>query len=70
MAVMNFEFDPFNAMGRNIYNTEKIQYNCAGYALGTFNWYRPEDDNCYTSCKYRTNRQMKKKITESSTVYA
>lgn len=26
---------------RNIKNTRKMDYNCGGYALGTFNWYLP-----------------------------
>lgn len=26
---------------RNINNTGKMDYNCGGYALGTFNWYLP-----------------------------
>lgn len=60
MAVANFEFDPFNAMGRNIHNTEKVLYNCAGYALETFNWYRPGDTP--TVCEYRTSRQMRKRL--------
>ena len=29
---------------RNIGNTEKCFYNCAGYALGTFSWYCPYDN--------------------------
>ena len=34
--------DPFNTLGlRNINNTVKRQYNCGGYALGTFSWYWP-----------------------------
>ena len=33
---------------RNIGNTQKRLYNCAGYALGTFSWYCPnEEDNGY-----------------------
>ena len=36
------EDDPFNYNNsRNIDNTSKITYNCAGYALETFNWYVP-----------------------------
>lgn len=32
--------DPFNVKNsRNIRNTDKHTYNCAGYALGTFSWY-------------------------------
>ena len=29
---------------RNIRNTDKDIYNCAGYALGTFSWYSPHDE--------------------------
>lgn len=42
------EEDPFNKNNnRNIRNTPKRNYNCGGYALGTFSWYCPhaeEDD--------------------------
>ena len=32
--------DPYNVMKkRNIRNTDKEEYNCGGYALGTFGWY-------------------------------
>ena len=34
--------DPLNMLGsRNISNTDKADYNCGGYALGTFSWYLP-----------------------------
>lgn len=34
--------DELNLNGeRNIQNTSKIDYNCGGYALETFNWYMP-----------------------------
>ena len=34
--------DPLNTLGsRNIRNTDKADYNCGGYALGTFSWYLP-----------------------------
>lgn len=29
---------------RNIDNTERYLYNCAGYALGTFSWYCPNEE--------------------------
>lgn len=36
------DHDPFNMLGsRNIRNTDKADYNCGGYALGTFSWYWP-----------------------------
>lgn len=32
--------DPFNYnRKRNMFNTPKASYNCAGYAFGTFSWY-------------------------------
>ena len=30
---------------RNIDNTKAVDYNCGGYALNTFNWFRPFLDN-------------------------
>lgn len=34
--------DPFNKLqNRNIKNTPRGDYNCGGYALGTFSWYCP-----------------------------
>lgn len=36
--------DPFNRLNcRNVSNTKKDTYNCAGYALETFSWYCPYD---------------------------
>lgn len=36
--------DPLNELAlRNIRNTKKRSYNCAGYALGTFSWYCPDN---------------------------
>ena len=29
---------------RNVRNTDIDDYNCGGYALGTFSWYRPSDN--------------------------
>lgn len=38
--------DPFNRNNsRNLKNTDRVSYNCAGYALNTFSWYLPCDDN-------------------------
>lgn len=41
--------DLFNVQHkRNFSNTKRHLYNCAGYALGTFSWYCPnEEDNGY-----------------------
>lgn len=39
---MRTQIDPFNKLGhRNIGNTPRRDFNCGGYALGTFNWYKP-----------------------------
>ena len=47
---VGYEDDPFNRNNsRNLKNTSRETYNCAGYALGTFSWYLPipnEDDPC------------------------
>lgn len=38
--------DNYNALKkRNIRNTDKINYNCGGYALESFSWYLPRH-NC------------------------
>lgn len=39
--VTTFEMDYYNKNGRNSQNTSIDDYNCGGYALGTFNWYLP-----------------------------
>lgn len=42
MNYYKINHDPFNKRGlRNIRNTDKADYNCGGYALGTFSWYLP-----------------------------
>lgn len=53
--------DTFNLKGeRNIRNTDKHEYNCGGYALGTFSWYEPfkrgecfnlDFDSWYQACE-------------------
>lgn len=44
-----FDHDPFNKRNnRNGFNTERRDYNCGGFALGTFSWYIPcPDDDWY-----------------------
>ena len=38
--------DPFNRNNsRNLKNTNRTTYNCAGYALNTFSWYLPCPDD-------------------------
>lgn len=43
--------DPYNTLGlRNVKNTTKREYNCAGYALGCFSWYCPDNTERY--CRF------------------
>lgn len=37
---------------RNINNTETEDFNCGGYALGTFNWYAPYHNQGYEDFEY------------------
>lgn len=44
--------DPKNLnRSRNINNTDKFDYNCGGYALGTFSWYTPFDEPTYINLR-------------------
>jgi hypothetical protein len=52
-------YDYLNRKGlRNVDNTDEQSYNCGGYALGCFSWYRPCGVNFsygseeYGSCEY------------------
>ena len=53
--------DPFNKNNnRNVRNTPKRNYNCGGYALETFSWYCPhneEDDNTFLGYDYGFDTQ-------------
>lgn len=41
-SMKHFRKDLFNhSNARNVQNTNQQDYNCAGYALGTFSWYLP-----------------------------
>lgn len=41
-SMKNFHKDLFNRHNlRNASNTDQFEYNCAGFALGTFSWYCP-----------------------------
>lgn len=42
---------------RNSRNTTNIEYNCAGYALGSFNWYCPINDD-RRACKQTGDIEM------------
>lgn len=47
--------DPFNKNNnRNVRNTPKSNYNCGGYALETFSWYCPhnEEDDTFFGYDY------------------
>ena len=58
MGVVNFEFnnDKYNLeKKRNKDNTSRWDYNCGGYALGTYSWYCPakeETDDDYDCIVY------------------
>lgn len=42
IANARFFDDPYNTKNlRNIRNTDTWDYNCGGFALGTFSWYEP-----------------------------
>lgn len=46
MKIYTEEEDYFNSFKtRNAENTDKYDYNCGGYALNTFSWYRPYEDD-------------------------
>ena len=52
--------DPFNKNNnRNVRNTPKRNYNCGGYALGTFSWYCPhnEEDDTFFGYDYGFDTQ-------------
>lgn len=47
-SIRLYGHDLFNRNNqRNADNTEEGTYNCAGYALGTFSWYLPHDENTW-----------------------
>lgn len=53
---------------RNIDNTKRYLYNCAGYALGTFSWYCPnekDDGNYWGSLDYLSDTEMAYKTFET-----
>ena len=60
--------DAFNTKNRrNVRNTITREYNCAGYALGTFSWYCPDEEGEYGygwnwSLKGRKRKYMKNAI--------
>lgn len=59
--------DPFNySNSRNIRNTVKCSYNCAGYALGTFSWYQPNPEDCNPWGRRFTRKEMEE-VTEECT---
>ena len=59
--------DPLNlTKRRNIRNTPKAAYNCAGYALGTFSWYQPDPEDC-DPWGWRFTRKEMEEVTEECT---
>ena len=51
--------DPYNTLGlRNVRNAIKREYNCAGYALGCFSWYCPDDGTRYCYFDEYNNESM------------
>ena len=61
--IINGFSDPFNkAKRRNRNNTPTYEYNCGGYALGTYSWYCPCDreEVDYVLYVYRTKKQEEK----------
>lgn len=64
--VVTYEHDYYNEEGRNISNTSQYDYNCGGYALGTFNWYCPyRNDGDHTS-----HLRMKMSVNDMARYYA
>lgn len=61
--------DLFNVQRkRNIKNTSRLFYNCAGYALGTFSWYCPnekDDDKYWGFWDYLSDAEMLVKTFET-----
>lgn len=43
---------------RNEYNTDIYDYNCGGYALKTFSWYKPYDFNMFDQIDEWTNNNV------------
>lgn len=55
-------FDPKNLTKiRNIKNTDKWEYNCGGYALSTYSWYTPfEEEREICLCNHHMYREIEK----------
>jgi hypothetical protein len=50
--------DPLNLNNtRSIHNTDKYEYNCGGYALGTFSWYCPRAKGEQVRYSFRNIKQ-------------
>lgn len=47
--VSTYRNDYYNNNKRNTRNTHLCDYNCGGYALGTFNWYLPYENYDYSA---------------------
>lgn len=59
--------DPFNLDNkRNVHNTNKRSYNCAGYALNTFSWYYPRHNRSSSrSFEFNNNKECVQKTKKS-----
>jgi len=59
-SVRDFSEDLFNTNNlRNEDNTYMSDYNCGGYALGTFSWYCPsEDEDAWGMFEHRSQEEM------------
>lgn len=61
--VRNFYDSALNEdLSRNLLNTEKRKYNCAGFALGTFNWYVPCSEKYEDYIEFCITLDEKKKL--------
>ena len=56
--VTTYETDYYNFNHRTSRNTDLEDYNCGGYALGTFNWYLPMSDLSETTWRLVEDRKM------------
>lgn len=62
-----FKEDLFNQNHkRNVYNTNQFDYNCGGYALGTFSWYLPSYSTSVWGMFRNYNENEMAQITEAA----
>lgn len=64
-SMKNFSKDLFNRRNlRNAENTDDFDYNCAGFALGTFSWYCPSYSDDTWGLFYDWSMEYMTKLTE------